>query len=900
MVVKIAVPTEGARHPGLLKMLVSAALVTAQLAGAAQELPDIFGYRAQDVAALREGFAQPPREARPWVYWFWWNSVVSREEIQRELGELSAAGFGGVELRVVTFHGWGGPKLQGMDEANLRRLGHKQLGYLSEEWVDTLAFTCETAERLGLRFALNLGQGWPPGGPWITDQHRTKHLTWKQHEVRGATTFTLNELPAQGFILAWKLADDGAAKSVVPDSFLNLDQFIRDDGGKRTLTWPVPAGRWLVGMFAVTPGGLCDKGEGPEVDPASREAVLFHLNYMFSRLDPKLRRFYGKTLVDMASDSWEYETPRGGGRYWSPAILDAFPAQTGCDLRQRMHALLGYGPELERVRHDLEAVERRLVHENYFATVRQFLHERGLRHRPQVYGRGLSRDLLGAFALTDTPEIEQGPYCLPEAPWAGHAIGVPTISAEAFTHLSDKLGLVRHRHGPWEETPAALRWQANYFFGEGINRIQMHSFSYSPPGLPLPGWRMYAEIHLNRNVPWWPFMKPLNTWLARQQWLLQAGRPVADALVYPVKSHPDDGPFFTMGDQQPISAANAIDGANEATLARVPQVCAEGRYEVNTVCLLGELKTDEEAQRISALVNTGAKLVCCGPPPTNWPALRDCAVMNVRGDGWKAALDRARSVRWSPAAAQLVFQHRRVRDGDIYFLVNYGEEFRGEVFFPHPGQRIESWDSDTGRIAPVARYAQRDGRVHVPVTLGHFESAFFVFSRHEPPIRVRDADDSLTPPAPIAVTGPWRLSVRDGQPVRPQAPLTLQLNRLVSWRTLSELEHYAGRATYETDLVVPKEFLRSHGAVFLALGEVYEVARVTINGGDAGIAWVPPFRVEVTGILKPGRNTLHIEVANLLKNHLSPGDYERPSGLLGPVRLVTERRIRLAGNKEPP
>jgi len=38
---------------------------------AAQELSDMFAYRAQDLAALRKGFAQPLPEARPWVYWFW-------------------------------------------------------------------------------------------------------------------------------------------------------------------------------------------------------------------------------------------------------------------------------------------------------------------------------------------------------------------------------------------------------------------------------------------------------------------------------------------------------------------------------------------------------------------------------------------------------------------------------------------------------------------------------------------------------------------------------------------------------------------------------------------------------------------------------------------------------------
>ena len=148
-----------------------------------------------------------------------------------------------------------------------------------------------------------------------------------------------------------------------------------------------------------------------------------------------------------------------------------------------------------------------------------------------------------------------------------------------------------------------------------------------------------------------------------------------------------------------------------------------------------------------------------------------------------------------------------------------------------------------------------------------------------------DSDDSLSSPEPIAVTGPWRLSVGEGQPVSPQTPLTLELDRLVPWRDLSELKNYAGRATYETAVDVPMEFMSSNRAVLLELGEVYEVAGVAINGRDTGIAWAPPFRLEITGAIKPGRNTLRIEVANLLKNHLSPGDCARPSGLLGPVYL---------------
>ena len=84
------------------------------------------------------------------------------------------------------------------------------------------------------------------------------------------------------------------------------------------------------------------------------------------------------------------------------------------------------------------------------------------------------------------------------------------------------------------------------------------------------------------------------------------------------------------------------------------------------------------------------------------------------------------------------------------------------------------------------------------------------------------------------------------------------------------------------------------------------MARVKLNGQDCGIAWKPPFRVDVTGAVHAGRNSLEIQVANLWPNRMI-GDAALPekqrftwsswepfkkdtpllkSGLLGPVAVT--------------
>jgi hypothetical protein len=89
----------------------------------------------------------------------------------------------------------------------------------------------------------------------------------------------------------------------------------------------------------------------------------------------------------------------------------------------------------------------------------------------------------------------------------------------------------------------------------------------------------------------------------------------------------------------------------------------------------------------------------------------------------------------------------------------------------------------------------------------------------------------------------------------------------------------------------------------LSLGELRNVAEVTVNGKPLGILWKPPYKVDVTGLLKPGKNELKIDITNLWANRIAgdekvprekrvtritqklsvPGSH--PSGLFGPVQL---------------
>jgi len=95
--------------------------------------------------------------------------------------------------------------------------------------------------------------------------------------------------------------------------------------------------------------------------------------------------------------------------------------------------------------------------------------------------------------------------------------------------------------------------------------------------------------------------------------------------------------------------------------------------------------------------------------------------------------------------------------------------------------------------------------------------------------------------------------------------------------------------------------------LWIDLGDVRNLAVVTVNGTRVGETWHFPWRVDVTSTLKPGGNEITIQVVNAWVNRLigdqQPGaekytfadvkPYKAsspllPSGLLGPVTVVRE------------
>ena len=118
------------------------------------------------------------------------------------------------------------------------------------------------------------------------------------------------------------------------------------------------------------------------------------------------------------------------------------------------------------------------------------------------------------------------------------------------------------------------------------------------------------------------------------------------------------------------------------------------------------------------------------------------------------------------------------------------------------------------------------------------------------------------------------------------------------------IKYFSGIATYSTRFLTPRLWKQGQ-PLWLDLGQVGELAEVSVNGQPAGAAWHAPYRIDIGNMAHGGRNQLEVRVANLWVNRLigdaQPGAQKitwtampsyradaplRASGLIGPVQLL--------------
>ena len=726
----------------------------------------------------------------------------------------------------------------------------------------------------------------------------------------------------------WPVQPEVGDPSLVIDP--DISAFLQGD----RLIWKAPAGEWTILRTGMLPTGVTNSPADPEatgleIDKMSRKHVEAHfeafMGEIYRRIPAEDRACWKVVVQD------SYET---GGQNFTDDFLSEFQARYGYDPLPFLPAYEGYvvGSEdrSDRFLWDLRRLIADKVAYDYVGGLRDVCHKYGLTTWLENYGHwgfpgeflqygGQSDEIGGEFwSFGDLGNIENR-----AASSCGHIYGKQKISVESFTSGGT----------PFSCYPAMMKQRGDRFFTEGINNTLLHVYISQPSEEREPGMNAWFSSEFNRLNTWYPQMDLFTSYLKRVNYMLQQGLNIADVAYF----IGEDAPKMTGIVDPELPKGYQFDYINAEVIERDLFV-KDGLLTLPhgtqyRILVLPKLETmrPELLAKIKKLIEDGA--VVLGPAPKRSPSgesfpTADRQVEKLAGELW-SGLD-GRSVKavkrgkgellfgmtmeealkyigcvpdcGLPADAPVLYGHRSAGDADIYFISNQKDEMieiRPE--FRIRSRQPELWDATTGRIRTLPAYEETAAGTVVPLKLYPYESAFVVFRR--PATKAEGTGLQLNYPVLqtlVRLDAPWKVSFEEKR----RGPASQTFARLedISKNENPDIRYYSGTIWYETEFKLKK---KPEGELYLNLNDVGVMAKVKINGQYAGGVWTAPYRVNVTDLVRKGKNKVEIEVVTTWMNRLigdsglpeserktwtpcnswKPTDTLQKSGLVGPVYI---------------
>ncbi len=763
--------------------------------------------------------------------------------------------------------------------------------------------------------------------------------------ARAAAMETGFSMPdATSMLHAGPNASDPQGADTPQERVQNLSSLTQADG---TLSWDAPAGQWEILRIGYTDSDArvstsSGSWQGLALDYLSRDAFNTYWEHTVQPLLAAAKPF--QSLKYLATDSWEL-----GGTNWTDTFALEFQQRRGYDpvpwLPVVAGRIVGDRDRSTRFLADLRRTVADLVVSNHYDVFAARAAEYGLGIQAESGGpHGAPIDALETFRHAAVPQTEFWSqnqhraqdverFFTKEAASAANIYGQRFVAQEGETSIGPQ----------WSESLAAdLKPSFDMGITEGMNRLVWHEFTSSPAATGLPGQEYFAGTHLNPKVTWWNAGGAFFNYLNRAQFMMQQGVAVDDVLYFYGDNVPgfvrlkgDDPAHVLPGYDYDVTDEDALlhtlnaEGQEIAGPSgvrwRALALPASGRMSLAALLWIeqytrgGGIVVGLPPQSATGMLSREDAAKFAATVQAVWGG--NCTTEHVFGKGkvyctqdTHAALARMKvppDVEVlggdTPAATSksaFDYVHRRAGDSDIYFLRNGSDAISSrDVVFRTRASEAETWDAVTGEVHRLtARKALDDGRIQIQVELPPFGSTFVIFHTRAQ-TALREAPRTLRS-EPIAST--WQLTFQPGRgaPQEPTPMTTLQ-----SWTNAADsgIRFFSGTATYSANVSAPA--FSAGEQVLLHFSEVHEIARVKVNGRDAGTVWAQPLTLRVDPWLKPGVNTIEIEVTNLWPNRiigdLQPGVEHRwtatnitayranspllPSGLIGPVEWIVQK-----------
>jgi len=261
----------------------------------------------------------------------------------------------------------------------------------------------------------------------------------------------------------------------------------------------------------------------------------------------------------------------------------------------------------------------------------------------------------------------------------------------------------------------------------------------------------------------------------------------------------------------------------------------------------------------------------------------------------------------SNPSSGFVWTHRKDGETDIYFVANQDSVKKEVSISLRASARIpELYNAVTGERFMARSYSSENGRTQLSYLFEPNASVFITLSTPATQSVRAEGKNWIETEHLQTLSEPWtvRFDASLGGPAEP-----VRFKDLLSWSEHPDslIRNYSGTAAYRSTFKLKS--LPAAKKVFLDLGNVANIAEVTVNGQSCGVVWTAPYRADVTSFIKKGVNTIEVRVTNTWANRLM-ADQKLPQekritqttapfrlqgkkplkgGLIGPVKLIKSK-----------
>lgn len=632
-----------------------------------------------------------------------------------------------------------------------------------------------------------------------------------------------------------------------PSTVMNLSQFMNAEGH---LEWDVPEGEWVIMRIASeSTRGAIKHGRrnlmGLECDKMSKAAARLqwesYPQIIIDSLEARGTKPKGVTM-----DSHE-----AGPQNWTQGFEEIFLERNHYDITPYLPAMrgciVGSKDGTDRFLYDLRKTIAETIARNYYGELNRMAQEAGVEFTAQAAGNGLNLVTDNAMmkGYVTKPQGEfwardvHGSYDIVECSSAAHIYGRGTASAEAFTDAR------------YCDSPAVLKQLADFAYASQINEFAVCASAYQPhldeqPGNVANG-RQYC---LNRNNTFWPFSRPFWDYQARCAGMLRKGKPVVDLLVYmgsdvPLKTLSYKIPAIPDGYNFDVTSDDGLKGA----YVRNGELVTRGGMHYRMLVVERDIRIDKTVEaQIARLREAGL------PVFTATGCYDQMEVPFGQDFHFRSKAEMTDCVR---------FSHRRLSDADVYFVYNHSADvFRQADAALRTGYRRLYF------LNPVDGNCCEYGSPEAfELELQPDQSVFLVATDRKLPACSKPA---ATKASALLDDTEWTIRF-DREKGGPEDPVVT--SDLGFWDESEDpdIRYYSGTASYETSFAISdiERALLDEGKRFvLHFDDLNWLARVTLNGKDAGTVWCSPWTLDITESLKTGENRLMIKICNSLYNRM--------------------------------